>query len=127
MKCDLVNNASDSGTAVKPEGPLPYLQQPSVDPQQTDQQSLPDSGTDIELRPVVADGEADPQALRQPSNVVVVQGQVFGEKDQECKSLGMLFGPYGVPTDRTSSRLWRVESRSKSVPGYAQLPSILYV
>lgn len=101
MKNDQANTTSNSGAAVKQENSLPYMLSPSVDQQQLGHQALHDSGANVITRTAAPDSQADnPQFLPQSSDPISQgQGQVFGDKNQQCEKHTKSSHPMTIPTD----------------------------
>lgn len=122
MKHDQPNTTSNSGASVKQEDSLPYILGPSIDQQQLDQQALQEVGANATTSTAGPESQTDNlQFMPQSSNPIAQgQGQVFGDKDQQCEKHTTSFYPMTIPTDGTSSWLQRLESwESESVFGYA--------
>ena len=86
MKHDQANTKLNGGDAVKQEESLPYLLGPSIGQQQLDQQAPQDTGADVTA--AVPDSQTDNSQFlpAQFSNPIAQdQGQVFGDKDQQCE------------------------------------------
>ena len=122
VKQDQASNASISGGAVKQEDSLPYMLGSSLDEQQLDQQALQDAGGNTTTGTSAPDSQIDSlQFQPQSSNPITQgQGQVFGDKNQQCEKHIKSFSPMTILTGRTSLWLRRLGSgQSESVLGYA--------
>lgn len=97
IKHDQTNSTSNSGAAVKLEDSLQYLLSPSIDQQQLDEQVLQNAGADVSTRTATADSQTEnSHFLPQSSNLTAQgQGQVFGEKNQQCEKHTQSFYQYG--------------------------------
>ena len=88
MKHDQVDATLNGGAAVKQEESLPYLLGPSSGQQQLDQQAPQDTIADVTA--AVPDSQTDNSQFLPPqlSNPIAQdQGQVFGDKDQQCERI----------------------------------------
>lgn len=104
VKHDKVNTTSTSGTAAKQEDSLPYMLGPSIDVQQPNQQALEDAGAYITTSAAAENQTNITEFLPQSSNPLAQgQGQVFGEKNQQCEKHIKFFYPMTMSTDGTSS------------------------
>ena len=120
MKQDQANTASNSAATVKQEDPLPYMLGPSIDQQQLDRQALQDAGADLTIGTAAPDSQTECAQFQPQSSNSVPQGQVFGDKNQQCEKHITSSYPMIIPTDRKSSRLRRLGSeQSESIFGYA--------
>ena len=122
VKQDQASILSISGGALKQEDSLPYMLGPSLDEQQLDQQALQDAGGNITTGTSVPDSQIDGlQFQPQSSNPIPQsQGQVLGDKNQQCKKHIKSFSSMNILTVRNSPWLRRLEpGQSESVLGYA--------
>ena len=122
VKQDQATTASISGSALKQENSLPYTLSSSLDEQQLDQQALQDAGGNVTTGTSAPDGQIDSQQFQpQSSNSTPQgQGQVLGDKNQQCEKHIKSFSPMPILTGRKSPRLRRLGSgQSESVLGYA--------
>ena len=120
MKQDQANTASNSAATVKQEDPLPYMLGPSIDQQQLDRQALQDAGADLTTGTAAPDSQTERAQFQPQTSNSVPQGQVFGDKNQQCEKHITSSYPMIIPTDRKSPRLRRLGSeQSESIFGYA--------
>ena len=84
---------------------------PSIDQQQLDQQALHDAAPNITTVIAAPDSQAEPlQFQPQSSNPTAHgNGQVFGDKNQQCEKRTTSFYPTAIPTDRIRPWLRRLE------------------
>ena len=120
MKRDQVNTTPTSGAAVKQEDSLPYTLVPAINQQQLDQQTMEDTSANVTTGAAAQDNQTDNPEFLPRTEDHLAQGQIFGDKNQQCEKHIESCYRIAMATDPPSSWLRRLESRkSKPVLGYA--------
>ena len=100
MKLDKANTTSNSGAAVKQEDSLSYMLGPSIDQQQLNQQALQAGGANVTTRIAAPESQTvNPPFLPQSSNPIQSQGQIPGDKNQQCKKHAQSVFPMAIDTN----------------------------